>query len=89
MVFVVDPRYELKQHFNNIFEGSINVGEVVPSSSLSEGQIMALEFVENKVIIKTKYKSMTPLPILESNFNFDGGNASDELGESMYEELVK
>jgi hypothetical protein len=36
---------------------------------------MALEFVENKVITRTKYKSMTPLLILESDVNFDGGNA--------------
>jgi hypothetical protein len=28
------------------------------------------------------------LPILESNINFDGGNAFDELGESTYEYLA-
>jgi hypothetical protein len=49
---------------------------------------MALEFVENKAIIKTKYRSMAPLLILESDVNFDGGNASNELGESTYEELA-
>jgi hypothetical protein len=28
------------------------------------------------------------LPVLESNINFDGGNASNELGESMSKESV-
>ncbi len=88
LALVVDPRYELKQLFNNISKGSFNVGEVVPSLGLSEGQTMTFEFVENKAIIITKYRSMTPLSILESNVNFDGGNASYELGESTYEKLV-
>ncbi len=88
LALVVDPRYELKQLFNNISKGSFNVGEVVPSLGLSEGQTMTLEFVENKAIIITKYRSMTPLSILESNVNFDGGNASYELGESTYEKLA-
>lgn len=49
---------------------------------------MVLKFVENKAIIRTKYISMNPLLILESNINFDGSNASDELGESTYEKLA-
>ncbi len=88
LALVVDPRYESKQLFNNIFESSFDVGKVVPSTCLSEGQTMVLEFVENKAIIRTKYISMNPLLILESNINFDGGNASDELGESTYEKLA-
>jgi hypothetical protein len=85
---VIDPRYESKQLFNNISEASANVGKVVPSLGFSERQTMAFEFVENKAIIRIKYRSMTPLPILESDVNFDVSNDSDELGESMYEELV-
>jgi hypothetical protein len=40
---------------------------------------MALEFVENKAITRIKYRSMTPLSIMELDVNFDGGNASNNL----------
>jgi hypothetical protein len=30
LALVVDPRYESKQLFNNIFESSFDVGKVVP-----------------------------------------------------------
>jgi hypothetical protein len=49
---------------------------------------MAFKFVENKAITGVEYSRKTPLPILESNINFDGGNAFDELGESTYEYLA-
>jgi hypothetical protein len=49
---------------------------------------MTFKFVENKVITSVEYRSMIPSPVFESNMNFDGDSAFDELGESTSKQFT-